>query len=85
MIDAKQAFQNAKISLKEFYPQVENIKLEELEIVEDEPTDHYWNITLSFRDIDDFPSERKYKRFHIDAQSGDVKAMKIREFNAPPF
>ncbi|HAT15451.1 MAG TPA: hypothetical protein DCS91_19420 [Microcoleaceae bacterium UBA11344] len=66
----------------------EDLRLEEAELSEDKK---YWFITLGFTRpgdknknplgdlIGNLPDEREYKVFKIDAQSGEVQSMKIRE------
>lgn len=69
--------------LKSFFPDADKIQLEEIEITDD---DQFWNITLSYEGSD-LPSgniwigarSRKYKIFKIDAASGNVRSMKIRD------
>ena len=60
--------------------EIADIRLEEVELTEDEAR---WLITLGFtRPADNqfIPTmvQREYKRFEIDAVTGEVKAMKIR-------
>ncbi len=58
---------------------VTNVQLEEVELTDD---DKYWFITLSYQQRSDvtslIKSPRKYKIFQIHAETGTVKAMKIR-------
>ncbi|MBO1346976.1 MAG: hypothetical protein EBE86_006085 [Hormoscilla sp. GUM202] len=68
--------------------QIQDLMLEETEISEDKK---YWFITLGFtrpvdRTKDSFvdliaksPDERDYKVFQINAETGEVQSMKIRE------
>jgi hypothetical protein len=68
-------------------PEIQDIRLEEVEISEDE---QFWLITLSFiqpSDVSQNPLpgiitkpqyERNYKLFRINAETGKVEAMKIR-------
>ncbi len=63
-------------------PKFEPLLLEEAEISEDHS---HWLITLSYVDatrspgeVFFAPSKRAYKQFTIDAETGDVLAMKIR-------
>ncbi len=81
MIDAKQAVTNAQDYLKMFFPDVKNVQLEEVEL---NAENTQWLITLSFPDDDGtaiglYPKNRKYKLFRIDAEKGNVTAMKMRE------
>ncbi|MDT7778926.1 MAG: hypothetical protein QOC99_1438 [Acidobacteriota bacterium] len=88
MIDVKQATQSASGFLVGLYPNqsVSSVRLEEIELTEDEKS---WLITLSFPDSDPPSSNfhlglavgtnRQYKVFEVDAETGQVKSMKIRE------
>lgn len=91
MIDVKAAVQCAKDAAKDFLSEdaaLEDLLLEEVEFNEAENT---WLITLGFNVINKNAMRglgaaiagnqyiRKYKAFSIDADSGKVKAMKIRE------
>ncbi|MCE6993178.1 hypothetical protein [Dyadobacter sp. CY323] len=65
-------------------PSADRILLEEIEYYDDSPPER-WLVTLSFtsKDLDENPfslNTRKYKIFVINAHSGDVLSMKIREF-----
>ncbi|CAN5296854.1 hypothetical protein BH23BAC1_BH23BAC1_48180 [soil metagenome] len=80
-MDVKEAIDKAADYLVKFIPKVEGIRLEEVEITDD---DKYYIITFSF----DNPSDqgylnldrgRKYKSFKIDINSGELRSMKIRE------
>lgn len=69
--------------LKNFFPDATVIQLEELDLTDD---DKYWNITLSYEGAEAPVSawmnpvrSRKFKIFKIDAVSGEVRSMKIRE------
>jgi hypothetical protein len=81
-IDVKQAVERAQKYLNDFYPGIKGTLLEEIEF--DNVSQQWW-ITLSFFDPDGMPTgllslmTRKYKVFKIDAQSGEVLAMKIRQ------
>ena len=67
---------------------IEDIRLEEAELSEDK---QYWLITLSFKIpnkynennianlMGNLPYEREYKVFKIDATTGEVQSMKIRD------
>ena len=75
MIDVKEAVNNAVNFLKHLpAATVVDERLEEVELTEDES---YWLITLSYRDSH-LTTERSYKKFKIDAQTGQVQSMKIR-------
>jgi hypothetical protein len=83
MINAKEAANVAIEYLKSFYPGAKNIMLEEVELSEEKKS---WSITISFENIDPedknpsniFP--KMYKIFRIDNTSGQVTAMKSRDF-----
>jgi hypothetical protein len=75
MIDVKTAIRTAIEFLNEFkeFFRPEDIRLEETEFDEH----GYWLITLSYRDVSSF-DRREYKIFRVDAQTGEVKSMKVR-------
>jgi hypothetical protein len=91
MIDVKEAVQSAKNAAKDFLAEdgaLEDLLLEEVEFHDAENT---WLITLGFNVVNKNALRgigaalagnqyiRKYKAFSIDADTGKVKAMKIRE------
>jgi hypothetical protein len=80
MIDVKQAVDAASQYLATLYANdpPSNVRLEEVELSEDEK---YWLVTLSFSDTLQvfIPPRRSYKLFKINAESGQVQSMKIRE------
>ena len=90
MIDVKEAANAAAEYFSRLYSskQYSDLLLEEVELSEDEK---HWLITLSYAfkpappssPLDLFPkqSPRKYKIFKIDATTGNVEAMKIRNLN----
>lgn len=69
-------------------PQIEDLRLEEVELSEDKT---FWLVTLGFSrptDKDNNPlgdiltlpkPQREYKVFKVDAETGEVQSMKIRE------
>lgn len=72
--------------LKEFFPDADKVQLEEIEKTDDNA---YWYITLSY-ESSDIPENsnawllkksRKFKIFKIDSVTGEVRSMKIRDFN----
>jgi hypothetical protein len=86
MIDVKQATKRAIEYFSDLFPNgYQNVRLEEIEISDDH---RYWYVTLGF-DVPPAPgssalaqalgakSERAYKRFTIDRETGDVVSMKI--------
>lgn len=85
-IEVQEAIKSALNALQVFYADTKcaNVLLEEVELTEDE---HEWLITLGFDTVVGTQpgilplpvSQRKYKQFHINAESGEVKSMKIRE------
>jgi len=83
MIDAKVAVDKATESLRIFFPESESTQLIEVELSDDKKC---WYITMSHDTLPTTPSELmasaksvKYKVFRIDAKSGDVISMKLRE------
>ena len=80
--------QNYIRSIQDLMGVIEDLRLEEVELSEDQL---FWFVTLGYnRPVDKthnfladlVPSskfERDYKIFKIDAETGDVKSMKIRE------
>lgn len=91
MIEVKDAVQYAKTAAKDFLAEdvtLDDLLLEEVEFNDSENT---WLITLGFDVINKNAMRgigaalagvqyiRKYKTFIIDAETGKVKAMKIRE------
>ena len=86
MIDVKEAAQIAKRAAAEVLGQT-NTRLEELEL-DSSDARPAWMITLSYpRDVEQLPPMARlaadplqYKRFFIDAESGELVAIKLREF-----
>ena len=81
-MEVKEATEKAVEHLKQFYPTVEKVQLEEVEITDD---NKYWNIVLSYENIEITPlsylqvgQQRTFKVFKIDAKTGKVRSMKIR-------
>jgi hypothetical protein len=84
MIDAKQAILIAKAKAAEILSQASS-NVEEIERESYKGRDT-WSITLSFPPLVALPGHlaelaelRQYKRFLIDVEEGDLRAMKIRE------
>jgi hypothetical protein len=83
MINAKEAANVAIEYLKSFYSAAKNVMLEEVELSEEKKI---WSITISFENIeasDNSPSRiipKMYKIFRVDNISGQVTAMKSRDF-----
>ena len=94
MVDVKEAAKQAADYFRKIYSDkpYTDVLLEEVELSDDEK---YWLITLSYEyelpifslpsGLDPFGKRkdgpRKYKLFKIDADTGNVKAMKIRSLN----
>jgi hypothetical protein len=81
MIDAREAASRAANYLKDLFPEAQGMQLEEVEISDD---DSEWSITLSFFDPEKIslplnPPPKKYKIFRIDAETAEVRSMKIRK------
>ncbi len=80
MIDAREAAACAANYLKDLFPEAQGMQLEEVEISDD---DSEWSITLSFLDPEAgpfvYPRPKKYKIFRIDAETAEVRSMKIRK------
>ncbi len=86
MIDVKEATGIALGYFGDLYAEAafSNVMLEEVER-EEEGEASYWLITLGFTDEDTkraplaaLTRPRRYKRFTINAETGEVEAMKIR-------
>ena len=83
MINAKEAATVAIEYLKSFYSGAKNVMLEEVELSEEKKI---WSITIGFENIeahDNGPSKiipKMYKIFRIDNTTGQVTAMKSRDF-----
>lgn len=84
MIDVKEAVKATTEYFADFYADqsFSNILLEEVEYNEDEKA---WSITLGYSIPNpasvlgvNLPDYRRYKVFRIDAATGDVLSMKIR-------
>ncbi len=83
MIDVKEATRKAREHLATFYPEAGKIQLEEVELTGDKA---YWLITLSYEGESNSVASSllvgkslRYKIFKLDAESGDVISMKIRD------
>jgi len=83
MINVKEATDKAKEYLVNFYPEAENVLLEEVELTEDKT---YWMVTLSFEGITSSVASSLlvgksvlYKIFRIEAETGEVISMRIRD------
>jgi len=83
MINVKEATDKAKEYLVNFYPEAENVLLEEVELTADKA---YWMVTLSFEGITSSVASSLlvgksvlYKIFRIEAETGVVISMRIRD------
>ncbi len=83
MINVKEATDKAKEYLVSFFPDAENVQLEEVEMTEDKT---HWFVTISYEGISNSVASSLlvgktvlYKIFKIDAQEGEVISMKIRD------
>jgi hypothetical protein len=79
----KDATAKARDYLQSFFPDAEKVQLEEVELTEDKA---HWFITLSYEGVSNSVASSllvgksvRYKIFKLDAESGDVISMKIRD------
>jgi hypothetical protein len=84
MISTKQAISNSLDFAKDIYDHLQNLKVEEIELSEDEK---FWRITLGWEELKEDhsailsnpsynPLKRTYKTFYVDVTDGEVKKMK---------
>lgn len=83
MINVKDASNKAKEYLMAFFPDAEQVQLEEVELSADKK---HWLITLSYEGISGSVASSmlvgkslRYKIFKLDANNGEVLSMKIRD------
>ena len=83
MINVTQATEKARTHLVSFFPEAEKVQLEEVELTDDRA---YWYITLSYEGISNSVASSllvgksvRYKIFKLDAETGEVISMKIRD------
>ena len=83
MINVKEATDKAKEYLVSFFPDAENVQLEEVEVTEDKA---HWLVTISYEGVSNSVASSLlvgksvlYKIFKIDAQLGEVISMKFRD------
>jgi hypothetical protein len=83
MINVKDAADKAKEYLRAFFPDAEQVQLEEVELSADKK---HWLITLSYEGISGSVASSmlvgkslRYKIFKLDAKTGEVLSMKIRD------
>jgi len=85
MLDVKEATQIALSYFEDLYGEdtFSNVLLEEVERDEEDGTS-YWYITIGFTEkkpggpMGPLVPNRRYKRFKVDADTGEVLSMKIR-------
>jgi hypothetical protein len=82
MINVKDATDKAKEHLLAFFPDADQVQLEEVELSEDKA---HWLITLSYEGVSSSVASSMlvgksllYKIFKLDAKNGEVISMKIR-------
>ncbi len=83
MINVKEATDKAKEYLVSFFPDAENVQLEEVEMTEDKA---HWLVTISYEGVSNSVASSLlvgktvlYKIFKIDAKVGEVISMKFRD------
>jgi len=83
MIDVNAASEKARSHLVSFFPDAERVQLEEVELTDDKA---HWFITLSYEGVSNSVASSllvgksvRYKIFKLDAETGDVISMKIRD------
>ncbi|RLD53972.1 MAG: hypothetical protein DRI97_12430 [Bacteroidetes bacterium] len=83
MINVKEATDKAKEYLVSFFPDAENVQLEEVEMTADKA---HWFVTISYEGVSNSVASSLlvgktvlYKIFKIDAQEGEVISMKFRD------
>ena len=83
MINAKDASDKAKEYLLAFFPEAEQVQLEEVELSADKG---HWMITMSYEGVSGSVASSmlvgkslRYKIFKLDAKNGEVLSMKIRD------
>ncbi len=83
MIDVKEATKIARAHLASFFPDAEKVQLEEAELTDDKA---HWFITISYEGVANSVASSmlvgksvRYKIFKLDAESGEVISMKIRD------
>ena len=84
MINVQDATKRAKDHLREFFPEADEVQLEEVELTPDKA---YWLVTLSYAGVSNSVASSllvgkslRYKIFKLDAESGEVISMKVRDF-----
>jgi hypothetical protein len=84
MINVKEATEKAREHLVSFFPDAEEVQLEEVELTPDKAC---WLITLSYAGSSNSVASSllvggsmRYKIFKLDAETGEVLSMKVRDF-----
>ena len=84
MINVQDATKRAREHLLEFFPEADEVQLEEVELTPDKA---YWLVTLSYAGVSNSVASSllvgkslRYKIFKLDAESGEVVSMKVRDF-----
>jgi len=79
----KEATAKAREHLTAFFPEAEKVQLEEVELTGDKS---HWLITMSYEGLSDSVASSmlvgksvRYKIFKLDAKTGNVLSMKIRD------
>ena len=83
MIDVTEATNKAREYLMSFFPEAEQVQLEEVELTDDKV---HWFITLSYEGVTNSVASSllvgksvRYKLFKLEAKTGEVISMKIRD------
>ncbi len=84
MINVKDATERAREHLVSFFPDADEVQLEEVELTADKA---YWLVTLSYSGVSNSVASSllvgksmRFKIFKLDAESGEVISMKVRDF-----
>lgn len=84
MIDVKEATKRAKEHLVNFFPDADEVQLEEVELTPDKA---FWLVTLSYAGASNSVASSllvgksmRFKIFKLDAKTGEVISMKVRDF-----
>jgi len=75
-IPPQEAARRAAAYLQSVVPTADAIRVEETELDENDPI---WRITLSYVPRDEPFATRIYKLFYVDAPTGNIRAMRMRE------
>jgi hypothetical protein len=84
MINVQDATKRAREHLLSFFPDADEVQLEEVELTPDKA---FWLVTLSYAGVSNSVASSllvgkslRYKIFKLDAESGEVISMKVRDF-----